>query len=81
MKQIFDKLENIEKLLNVALVNGSSNPENSSDGEKSFLTDLPLGSVSAVNDFDKIISTSAEKFNSLVCILIKLLLHFYELKQ
>ena len=69
IKQIFSKLENIERLLNVAVTTGSNSYINVLDGEKSFLDELSLTSVAKVTEFDSTISESPEKFNSLVCIL------------
>ncbi|XP_076660398.1 uncharacterized protein LOC143363745 [Halictus rubicundus] len=64
VKLILNKLENIERLLNVRVTGGSSHDEL----DNNFLNQLPLASVVAINDFDTMISEHTEKFNSLVCI-------------
>ncbi|XP_034194804.1 uncharacterized protein LOC117611024 [Osmia lignaria lignaria] len=66
IKQIFNKLECIERLLNNVAVTGSNS--GIVDGEKSFLDQLPLASVTEMNNFDTMISESSEKFNLLGCI-------------
>ncbi|XP_046141631.1 uncharacterized protein LOC123987775 [Osmia bicornis bicornis] len=67
IKQIFNKLESIERLLNNVAVTGSNS--GIVDGEKSFLDQLPLASVTEMNNFDTMISESSEKFNLLVQLL------------
>lgn len=67
IKQLSNKFESIERLLNNVLVTDRDNA-GIVNGEKSFLDQLPLASVTEINNFDIIISESPEKFNLLVCI-------------
>lgn len=68
VKQIFNKLQRIERLLNVTVTAGSNQLAGSSEIDTNFLNELPLGSINSINQFNAIISENTEKFNSLVCI-------------
>ena len=67
IKEIVNKFECIESLLNNVAVTGSNC--GIVDGEKSCLEQLPLASVTEMNNFDTTISESCEKLKLLVQLL------------